>query len=127
MNVEQTWANVPRKNLIRLLGKKGDGFHPRDIVEPEWIVRKFGVPFELLPVEEIIADESVGIVLYRNGKPVRAMQGVVAGDLIESIARGLGVKTPQDAPSGYSGRRMRLALAIVEHLRNRPGEKEVQT
>lgn len=112
-----TWADVPRDNLIRLLGEKGTGFHPRDICSPEWIASKFGIPLELVPCDEIIADENRGIVLKHNGKPVRAAHGTVAGDLIDAIAAGLGVEMPEDTPRGYSGGRMRLALAIVEHLR----------
>jgi hypothetical protein len=112
-----TWQDVPKENVIRLLGERGDGFHPRDICDPLWIVEQFGIPLELLPVEEIIADQSRGIYLERNGKPVACMQGVVAGDLIDAIAAGLDIEWPADARRGYSGGRFDLAAAIVNRLR----------
>ena len=111
-----TWRGVPADKLVRLLGEKGDGFHPRDICDPGWIADEFGIPLELLPVEEILADESRGIVLRKDGQPVAYMQGVVAGDLIDAIAAGLGVEWPADARRGYSGGRFDLAAAIVKHL-----------
>lgn len=112
------WRDIPCENIVRLLGEDGCGFHPRDIVDPALIAEKFGIPLELLPCEEIIADEGRGIVLYRDGKPVRCMQGVVAGDLIDAIAEGLGVAWPADARRGYSGGRFDLAAAIVKQLKD---------
>lgn len=56
------------------------------------------------------------VVLYREGRRVAAMQGVVAGDLVDAIAKGLGVRMPQDAPRGYSGSRRALAAAVVRQL-----------
>jgi hypothetical protein len=113
-----TWHDVPKDALIRLLGSDGCGFHPRDIADPAWIADTFGIPFELLPVTEIIADERRGIVLpLKNGQPVRCAQGVVAGDLIDAIAAGLGVEWPKDARRGYSGGRFDLAAAIVTHIK----------
>ena len=81
-----SWRDIPADKLIRLLGENGDGFHPRDICDPAWIHDKFGIPLELLPVDEIVADADRGIHLERNGKPVACMQGIVAGDLIDAIA-----------------------------------------
>lgn len=112
-----TWRGIPADKLIRLLGEKGDGFHPRDICDPAWIHDKFGIPLELLPVDEIVADADRGIHLERNGKPVACMQGIVAGDLIDAIAAGLAVEWPADARRGYSGGRFDLAAAIVKHLK----------
>lgn len=112
-----TWQDIPADKLIRLLGDNGDGFHPRDICEPGWIAREFDIPLELLPVEEILADASRGIHLERDGQPIAYMQGVVAGDLIDAIADGLGVKPPADTRRGYSGGRFDLAAAIVKHLK----------
>lgn len=112
-----TWRDIPREKIVRLLGDNGDGFHPRDIADPGWISNQFEIPLELLPVEEIIADQHACITLYRDGKPVKCMQGVVAGDLIDAIAEGLGVPWPADARRGYSGGRFDLAAAIVKHLR----------
>lgn len=112
-----TWRDIPRGKLIRLLGENGDGFHPRDICDPAWIHDKFDIPLELLPVKEIMADTSAGIYLERDGQPVACSQGVVAGDLIDAIADSLGVESPADARSGYSGGRFDLAAAIVKHLK----------
>ena len=111
-----TWRDIPPSKLIQLLGEKGGGFHPRDICDPAWVHDKFGIPFELLPVKEIVADAAAGIYFERGGKSVACMQGLVAGDLIDAIAEGLGVKRPTDAPRGYSGSRFALAAAVVEHL-----------
>ena len=112
-----TWGDVPADKLIRLLGDQGDGFNPRDICDPAWINDEFGIPLELLPVEEIIADEAAGIRLVRNGKPVACMQGVVAGNMIDAIAKALCVPWPADARRGYSGGRFDLAAAIVNKLK----------
>ena len=111
------WRDIPADNLIRLLGENGGGFHPRDICDPAWIHDKFGIPLELLPVDEIVADVTRGIYLERNGKPVACMQGVVAGDLIDAIADGLAVERPAGASRGYSGGRFELAAAIVKQLK----------
>ena len=111
-----TWRDIPSSKLLQLLGGKGGGFHPRAICDPAWVHDEFGIPFELLPVKEIVCDAEEGVYLERDGKPVACMQGLVAGDLIDAIAEGLGVKRPADAPRGYSGSRFALAAAVVEHL-----------
>lgn len=112
-----TWKDIPPEYIVSMLGEDGCGFHPRDILDPGWIAERWGIPLELLPANEIIADESRGIMLERGGKPVRCAQGVVAGDLIDAIAEGLGVPWPADSRRGYSGGRFDLAAAIVKHLR----------
>lgn len=113
-----TWRDVPAEGLINLLGPRGDELHPRTICDPELIASFYGIPLDLIPVREILADESRGIVFRTvDGKPARYVQGVVAGDLIDSIAKGFAVKRPANARRGYSGGRLDLAAAIVEHLK----------
>ena len=113
-----TWRDIPPGDIIRLLGDDGYGLHPRDICDPVWIHQEFDIPFELLPVEEIVADTSRGITLERQGKAVKCAQAVVAGDLIDAIAAGFCVPWPSDARRGYSGGRFDLAAAIVAHLKS---------
>ena len=112
-----TWRDIPADKLIRLLGENGDGFHPRDICEASWIHEQFDIPLEVLPVEELVADEEYGIYLERGGKPVACMQGVVAGHMICDIAKALGVTRPADARQGFSGGVFDLAAAIVKQLK----------
>jgi hypothetical protein len=112
-----TWRDFPADTLILLLGEQGYGLHPRDIYDPEWLARQFEIPLELLPVSEFVADESRGITIMNAGRPAQCAQAVVAGDLIDAIAAGLGVKRPADARPGYSGSRFDLAAAIVKHLK----------
>ncbi len=117
MNATVSWSDIPAATVITLLGDDGRGFHPRDIWDPQEISQRFSVPLELLPVSELKADEAAGVVLYREGKRVQFMQGVVAGDLIDAVAEGLGVEIPADAPRGYSGSRIAIAAAIVKRLK----------
>lgn len=120
MAATSSWQAIPAASVITLLGNDGRGFHPRDIWDPQELSRRFNVPLDLLPVTEITIDDApAGTALYRNGKPVRCMQGVVAGDLIDSVAHGLEVQMPADAPRGYSGSRFALAAAVVRELRQR--------
>jgi hypothetical protein len=112
-----TWRDIPPNSIVRLLGEDGDRLHPRDIHDPEWLARQFEIPLEMLPVSEIVADESRGITIMREGRPARCAQGVVGGDLIDAIANGLGVGRPANARRGYSGGRCDLAASIVKHLR----------
>lgn len=112
-----TWRDIPSENIVRLLGENGTGFHPRDICDPAWIASRFDIPLDLLPVGEILADEARGITVSRDGKPVRYVQGVVAGDLIDAIAKGLGIARPADARNGYSGGRLDLAAEIVRRIK----------
>jgi hypothetical protein len=109
-----TWLDVPVDCLVDLLGTNGTALHPRSIWGPDELASQFRIPLELLPVKELVADESV--TLFRDGRTVAAAHGVVAGDLIDAIAKGLGVRMPGDAPRGYSGSRWALAEAVVRRL-----------
>lgn len=110
-----TWRDIPAEKLIRLLGEDGDGFHPRDIVDPLWIHEKFDIPLEVLPVEELVTGVDP-VYLECDGKPVACKQGVVAGHMISDIAKALGVARPAGAQQGFSGGLFDLAAAIVKHL-----------
>lgn len=116
-----TWKDVPVDRLVVLLGDDGCSLDPRDIWSPDGLASRFGIPLELLPVSELLENVHPDacrdrVVLYREGRRVAAMQGVIAGDLIDAIAKGLGVWMPQDAPAGYSGSRRALAAAVVRQL-----------
>jgi hypothetical protein len=111
-----TWRDIPPRDIVRLLGENGDGFHPRDICDPEWIHREFGIPLEVLPVEELVTGEDP-VYLECDGKPVAYTQGVVAGHMISDIAKALGVARPAGARQGFSGGLFDLAAAIVKHLK----------
>jgi len=114
-----TWSAIPADVLIGLLGERGDRYHPRDIVKPSVLTDRYGLPPSLLPVMEIVTSSApAGTVLFGDdGSKVAAMQGVVVGDLIDAIAKGLGVAMPIDAPRGYTGSRLELAAAIVGHVK----------
>ncbi len=113
------WSEIPARVLIDFLGDKGDASHPRHIFKPSVLTDEHRLPAELLPVKEIVASNApTGTVLFGDdGREVAAMQGVVVGDLIDAIAEGLGVAMPTDAPRGYSGSRLKLAAAIVRHVK----------
>jgi hypothetical protein len=109
-----TWLDVPADRVVDLLGADGTALHPRSIWGPEDLASRFGIPLELLPVSELVSGESV--TLRHDGRQVAAARGVVAGDLIDAIAKGLGVRMPVGAPRGYSGSRWALAEAVVQRL-----------
>lgn len=116
-----SWRDIPADAVLRLLGVHGDRFTPRSIVSAQRLIADYGLPPELLPVSELVAGDTkngMGVMLWNDcGHPVAAMQGVVVGDLIDAIAKGLGVPMPKDAPCGYSGSRWALAGAVTQHVR----------
>ena len=54
MNEEKalSWADVPASRIVSCLGEKGGGYHPRDIISPEDLNERWGIPYELLTVDE---------------------------------------------------------------------------
>ena len=118
-----SWADVPASTIVSCLGEKGDGFHPRNIIRPEVLNQNWGIPYELLPVDEYVAnerEEGTHVALFApDGTRIGAMQGVVIGHLIDAIAVGLkplGFAPPRDLQPGYSGSRFQIAKAIVDFL-----------
>ena len=125
-----SWADVPASSIVSCLGEKGENYHPRDIIRPEDLNERWGIPYELLPVDEYLAnagEEGTQVALFApDGKPIAAMQGVVIGDLIDAIAVGLkplGFEFPKGLQRGYSGSRFQIAEAIVGFLTPLEGGK----
>lgn len=119
-----TWRDIPAEKLIALLSAlfSEDGVLIRgSVFEPEWAVSKFAIPFELLPVSEILNARFAGPSLPDGSRrvvwaitPGRARmyaQGVYVGKLVDSIAKGLGIKQPKARRSPPD-----LAAQIIWHL-----------
>ena len=124
-----SWADVPASSIVGCLGEEGRRYHPREIFRPEDLNKLWGIPYELLPVSEYIANDGEGtrVALFApDGTPVKALQGVGVGYLIDAIAAGLkplGFKLPEGLQKGYSGSRFQIAEAIVGFLTTVEGVK----
>lgn len=114
-----TWRDVPAANLIDLLGGDEADVHPGAVWLPDWLAEQFGIPLELLPVSEIVADPDRGIgPLTVAGRTVGAVHGVIEHRLILAIGRGLGIVTvPGETPRDAESLTRALAKQIVRHLR----------
>lgn len=116
----KSWKEIPGTVLISLFGENGNEIDPRGIYPPKWLMDQFGIPLELLPAKELIADPEAFISLRDSkGNQVKAMQGIVGADLIDAVAEGLGISPPEDSPRGFSGYRFALANSIVSKLKER--------
>jgi len=122
-----SWVDVPASKIVNCLGEKGDGYDPQDIIRREHLNERWGFPLELLPVGGRVDDDAWGfftqtglpMFLVHDGTPIAAMQGVIIGDLIDTIAAGikpLGFEIPGDLDRGYSESRLQIAKAIVGFL-----------
>ncbi len=124
------WADVPASKILSFLGEKGHGYHPRDIIRPEDLNERWGIPYELLPVDEYVAndgEEGIRVALFAPDRtPIAAVQGVVISDLIDVIAVGLkplGFELPKGLQRGYSESHYQIAQAIVDFLTIKEGGK----
>lgn len=123
-----TWRDVPAEKLIALLSAlfSKDGVLINAIFEPSWAAEQFNIPFELLPVSEILnakfsdlrkpnGSREITFLSARTlprDRTIAYAQGVCVMDLVISIAKGLGIKRAQRS-RGIPD----LAAAIVGHLK----------